>query len=97
MLLIFGTRPQERIVASGSAVCRFCNVQALQRTIERSNRFTLFFVPLFRFSKSRVSQCLNCGAETPSLRRRGHGVAGSQLSALSSPPRSPGTRVETTN
>ncbi len=65
MLLIFGTRPQERIVASGSAVCRFCNVQALQRTIERSNRFTLFFVPLFRFSKSRVSQCLNCGAETP--------------------------------
>lgn len=64
MLLIFGNRLTESIVNVVSFVCGYCNVLAPQNVIRRSNRFTLFFIPLFSFSTKYVNQCTNCGAES---------------------------------
>ncbi|TFB88255.1 zinc-ribbon domain-containing protein [Cryobacterium algoricola] len=64
MLLIFGNRIIENIVNVVSFVCGYCNVQASQDVVRRSNRFTLFFIPLFAFSTKYVNRCTNCGAET---------------------------------
>ena len=64
MLLIFGSRVTESIVNAVAFVCAVCNVRAPQQVIKRANRFTLFFVPLFSFSKKHINRCTNCGAET---------------------------------
>jgi hypothetical protein len=65
MLLIFGSGIREALINVVVFVCGYCQVQAQQNVIKRSNRFTLFFIPLFTFSTRYVNQCTNCGAETP--------------------------------
>ena len=52
------------MIAVVSLVCAYCHVQAPQNVIKLTNRFTLFFVPLFPVSTRYVNQCTNCGAET---------------------------------
>ena len=64
MLLIFGSRVSQTILTVVTFVCGYCHVQAPQNVIKLSNRFTLFFVPLFSFSKKHINRCTNCGAET---------------------------------
>ncbi|WP_172582640.1 zinc-ribbon domain-containing protein [Subtercola boreus] len=64
MLLIFGSRISEAIINMVTFVCGYCHQQAPQNVIKRSNRFTLFFVPLFPFSTKYVNQCTNCGGLT---------------------------------
>jgi hypothetical protein len=64
MLLIFGSGIRETLINVVSFVCGYCHVQAPQNVIKRSNRFTLFFIPLFSFSTKYLNQCTNCGAET---------------------------------
>ena len=64
MLLIFGNRISDSIVNLVAFVCGFCNVRAEQQVIKRSNRFAIFFVPLFSFSTKYLNRCTNCGGET---------------------------------
>ena len=64
MLLIFGSRVSQTILTVVTFVCGYCDVQAPQNVIKLTNRFTLFFVPLFSFSTRYVNQCTNCGGET---------------------------------
>jgi hypothetical protein len=64
MLLIFGTRLSQSIINMVTFVCGYCHVQAPQNVIKRTNRFTLFFVPLFTVSTKYVNQCTNCGGLT---------------------------------
>jgi hypothetical protein len=65
MLLIFGNRMSETIINIVEFVCGYCGVRASQNVIKRSNRFTLFFIPLFAFSTKYANECTNCGGETP--------------------------------
>ena len=64
MFLLFGTRLSQTIINVVTFVCGFCRVNAPQNVIKQSNRFTLFFVPLFSFSTRYVNQCTNCGGQT---------------------------------
>ena len=72
MLLIFGSTIRETLINVVSFVCGYCHVRAPQNVIKRSNRFTLFFVPLFSFSTSYVNQCTNCGSETALTSEQAH-------------------------
>lgn len=64
MLLIFGNRVSVTVINVVTFVCGYCGVRAPQNVLKRSNRFTLFFVPLFSFSTKFLNQCSNCGGET---------------------------------
>jgi hypothetical protein len=65
MFLIFGNRVSDAIINVVVFVCGYCGVRASQNVIKRSNRFTLFFIPLFSFSTKYVNECSNCGGQTP--------------------------------
>jgi len=64
MFLLFGTRISEKIVNVVAFVCGYCGQHATQNVITASNRFTLFFVPLFTFSTKYRNECTNCGGRT---------------------------------
>ena len=64
MFLLFGSRVSEQIVNVVTFVCGFCSTNARQNVIKASNRFTLFFVPLFSFSTRYRNECTNCGGRT---------------------------------
>jgi len=72
MLLIFGSTIRETLVNVVAFVCGYCQVNAPQNVIKRSNRFTLFFIPLFSFSTRYVNQCTNCGSETALTSEQAH-------------------------
>lgn len=65
MLLIFGTSVRESIMNVVTFLCAYCDTRGPQNVIKRSNRVTLFFIPLFPLSTTYVNQCMNCGAVTP--------------------------------
>lgn len=64
MILLFGTRAFETVLAVVTFVCGYCSVNASQQVVKRSNRFTLFFIPLLTFSTSYFVACSNCGGVT---------------------------------
>lgn len=64
MILLFGTRATESLLVMVSFVCNFCGRHANQEVYERVNRFTLFFLPLFRLSTRYFVTCTNCGGTT---------------------------------
>lgn len=64
MFLLFGTRNMQTLLVVVHFVCPHCGVDAEQRVYKASNRFTLFFVPLFSISSSWFVACSNCGRAT---------------------------------
>lgn len=64
MLLIFGTRLSEAVINVVRFVCAYCGADAAQNVVKRTNRFTLFFVPLFPVSTKYHNECSNCGGQT---------------------------------
>ena len=64
MFLLFGIGSSEKIIDVVSFVCGFCGATAPQNVIKSSNRFTVFFIPLFSFSTRYRNECTNCGAQT---------------------------------
>ena len=62
--LLFGTRPTLTLLVVVRFVCPICGVDAPQHVYQQANKFTLFFVPLFTFSKHHYNQCTNCGGTT---------------------------------
>lgn len=64
MLLIFGSRPRMSVINVVRFICAVCGVDAQQRVVETGNAFTLFFIPLFTFSRRYHVECGNCGAIT---------------------------------
>jgi zinc-ribbon family len=64
MLLLFGTRAAFRVLATVTFACSYCGRTAPQRIVERANRFTLFFLPLFTISRTYFNQCTNCSGVT---------------------------------
>jgi hypothetical protein len=64
VILLFGTRATEALLVTVAFVCNFCGQHARQEVFERVNRFTLFFVPLFRLSTRYFVTCSNCAGTT---------------------------------
>jgi uncharacterized Zn finger protein len=64
MFLLFGLSTKQHLLTVVSFVCHFCGVNAQQNVVKRSNRFTLFFVPLFSVGTKYYNECTNCGGVT---------------------------------
>lgn len=64
MFLIFGTKGYREILGVVTLVCQFCGHPAAHRVEKLSNRFTLFFIPLFTVSTMYGMQCAMCSAES---------------------------------
>jgi hypothetical protein len=64
VILLFGTRATESLLVMVSFVCNFCGRHADQEVYERVNKFTVFFIPLFRVSTRYFVTCTNCAGTT---------------------------------
>jgi predicted RNA-binding Zn-ribbon protein involved in translation (DUF1610 family) len=63
VILLFGVRTSVAVRATVWFVCHFCGFSAPQRVLERRNRLTLFWIPLFTVSRSFVNECGSCGRQ----------------------------------
>ncbi len=70
MLLIFGFRPFFTALATVVFVCNFCGQNVAQQVFKQTNRFTLFFIPLFSTSTKYYVECSNCGGTTELTREQ---------------------------
>ncbi|BCJ48803.1 hypothetical protein Asp14428_02780 [Actinoplanes sp. NBRC 14428] len=62
MFLIFGFRTKDRFHSSAVRRCDFCGVTAAQSLVQRTTKFSLFFIPLFPVRAARwIRICTNCG------------------------------------
>jgi len=61
MLIIFGTRGRGKVLRQELRPCSVCQRNTVQVVAETSQWFTLFFIPIFPFSRHHVRQCAVCG------------------------------------
>lgn len=66
MFLIFGLKGYISQLAIVTLVCPNCGNPAAHRVEECTQKFTLFFVPLFRVSRKSLLTCTFC-AQTTSI------------------------------
>ena len=64
MLLIFGIKGYIQQLAIVMLICQNCGNPAAHRIEERTRKFTLFFVPLFRVSRKLSLTCTFCAQTT---------------------------------
>ncbi|MFD3444108.1 zinc-ribbon domain-containing protein [Microbacteriaceae bacterium 4G12] len=64
MFLLFGTRPALALLVAVTFRCDYCGQTVAQHVYKNTNRFTVFFIPLFSFSTSYFVECTNCGGAT---------------------------------
>ncbi|MFI7600041.1 zinc-ribbon domain-containing protein [Actinoplanes sp. NPDC049681] len=70
MFFIVGLRTKDRFHPSSVQPCEFCGVTAAQSLIERTTKFSLFFIPLFPVRRSRwIRACTHCGGSREISRR----------------------------
>ncbi|MCS6859411.1 MAG: zinc ribbon domain-containing protein [Abditibacteriales bacterium] len=61
MLIIFGARGKGKVLREELRPCRVCQRNTLHVIAETSQWFTLFFIPIFPFSRRHIRQCAVCG------------------------------------
>lgn len=63
-IIIFGARPIERNVGSGSFYCPSCRDEAPYSHLKVKQFFTLYFIPLIPLGSGReLVRCAGCGSE----------------------------------
>ncbi len=63
-MIILGSRARNNVMGQLQYPCPQCHQNSFH-TIVRSQRwFTLFFIPVFPFSKQSISRCNICGFQT---------------------------------
>jgi hypothetical protein len=63
-MIIWGFRSRNKVLGQAPYTCQQCRREGFH-TIVRSRRwFTLFFIPLFPFTKTSTSRCNLCGVQT---------------------------------
>jgi len=72
VFLLFGTRPALTLLTIVTFQCDYCGRTAAQHVYKKTNRFTLFFLPLFTFSTSYFVECSNCGGSTSLTEAQAH-------------------------
>ena len=60
-MLIFGLSAKQVLLATLFYVCEVCGNQAAHQLVRRTNRFTLFFIPLFPVGSRYIDTCAYCG------------------------------------
>ncbi len=60
-MLIFGLSAKQILMATLFYVCETCGNEAAHQLVRRTNRFTLFFIPLFPVSSRYLDTCVACG------------------------------------
>lgn len=63
-MIIWGFRTYIRLLEIVTCTCRRCGYASAHRVTERVRKFTLFFIPLFPLSTTRVATCTYCGQAT---------------------------------
>jgi DNA-directed RNA polymerase subunit RPC12/RpoP len=61
MLIIFGSRGKGHVLRQELRPCSVCQRSTVHVVAETSRWFTLFFIPIFPFSRSYLRQCAVCG------------------------------------
>lgn len=64
MFLVFGSRPRMSVINVVRFICGVCGVDAQQQVVQTGQSVTLFFIPVFTFSRRYHVECGNCGAVT---------------------------------
>jgi hypothetical protein len=59
-VLIFGLSAKQVLLATLFYVCEVCGNQAAHQLVKRTNRFSLFFIPLFPVSTRYIDTCAAC-------------------------------------
>ena len=59
-MLIFGLSAKQILMATLYYVCETCGNQAAHQLVRRTNRFSLFFIPLFPVSTRYLDTCTFC-------------------------------------
>jgi hypothetical protein len=63
-MIIWGFRTYVRLLEIVTYTCSRCGYASAHRVLQRVRKFTLFFIPLFPLSTSRVATCTYCGQTT---------------------------------
>ncbi|MGC5629834.1 zinc-ribbon domain-containing protein [Georgenia sp. Z1344] len=63
-MIIWGSRTKRKHVLTTNLVCSRCHNPAATHLFMLIAKFTLFFIPLFPYSKKRFMECTFCGSQT---------------------------------
>jgi hypothetical protein len=63
-MILWGFRTYIRLLEVVTYTCGRCGYASAHRVTERVRKFTLFFIPLFPLSTSRVGTCTYCAQAT---------------------------------
>jgi hypothetical protein len=74
-VLIFGLSAKQVLLATLFYVCEVCGNQAAHQLVRRTNRFTLFFIPLFSVSTRYIDTCAFCARSIQVPRDRAEAAA----------------------
>ena len=77
-MLIFGLSAKQVLLATLYYVCEVCGNQAAHQLVRRTNRFTLFFIPLFPVSTRYIDTCAFCARSISVPRDRAEAAIASQ-------------------
>jgi hypothetical protein len=61
MLLLFGFKTSDKALPGKHATCRRCHAYAHHTLVERTTKFTLFFIPVLTTARKFHITCTNCG------------------------------------
>lgn len=81
-MLIFGLSAKQALMATLFYVCEVCGNQAAHQLVKRTNRFTLFFIPLFPVSTRYIDTCTACARSIQVDRQQAEAAAAGQAPEL---------------
>ncbi|HLG77484.1 MAG TPA: zinc-ribbon domain-containing protein, partial [Ktedonobacteraceae bacterium] len=63
-MIIWGFRSLNKVLGQVQYVCQQCKQNSFHTVVRSRRWFTLFFIPIFPFTKSSISRCNICGIQT---------------------------------
>jgi hypothetical protein len=91
-LIIFGTRQRGEVAGYAPGHCVRCG-QTIIGVIQRTKKFTLYFIPVFTCGKDSTATCLRCGMD--SSLPQGSRLYPTTYAAIAALPPEPGLTSET--
>src|SRR6266700_4883018 len=64
IMIIWGFRTRNNVMGQMQYPCPKCRQNSFHTVVRSRRWFTLFFIPLFPFTKSSISRCNICGFQT---------------------------------
>lgn len=60
-MIVWGTRRRNSVLGQLQYICPGCHQPTFHALVRSKYWFTLFFIPIFPFSKGTTARCLKCG------------------------------------